>query len=116
MALSDDLYGLATRARNAETRADATRAHTAAIVGWRGDFAVARARRDGPRRPSRRAVSRVRARRRASSPAIGDGRLVAGISWIVVALVVLQIDAASVTTVGVSSDSCSRSPRSRTSR
>ena len=86
MALSDDLYDHATRVRHAE--------HTASIVGWRGDFEwhepVARTRAGDPARA-----------RAATRELTGDWRwwLVAGISWIVLALVVLQIDAASIMAV-----------------
>ena len=82
MALSDDVYKLADRDKSP-------------ILRWRGDFAwhepVAT-----PRvgRPTAR-PARVRAATREHT---GDWRrwLVAGISWIVVALVVLQIDGASI--------------------
>jgi hypothetical protein len=114
MALSDDLYELATRVRHAETRAEVTRAQIgrevtalrpeaadldkAPILRWRGDFAwhepVASTR---VGRPTARP-----ARARAATRELTDDRrrwLVAGISWIVVALVVLQIDGASVMAV-----------------
>jgi hypothetical protein len=109
MALSDDLYEIATRVRHAETRAQLGREVTtlrreaadlgkAPLLRWRGDFAwhepVASTR---VGRPTARP-----ARARAATRELTDDRrrwLVAGISWIVVALVVLQIDGASVMAV-----------------
>ncbi|MDA0162641.1 hypothetical protein OM076_20375 [Solirubrobacter ginsenosidimutans] len=110
MTLSDDLYEIARRVRYAETRGEVTLGREvpalrraavgldeAPILRWQGDFAwhepVARTRAGRPARPAR-----VRAGTRELT---GDWRrwLVAGISWMVVALVVLQIDAASILTV-----------------
>jgi uncharacterized membrane protein HdeD (DUF308 family) len=112
MALADDLYELATRARHAETRGAPARekpraglwretagAREPKIAHWRTDFqwdehVAARS-------------SHIRGRsaglREATREATGHWWLwlLAGIAWIVVSLIVLQFDAASVTTVSV---------------
>ena len=108
MALLDDLNDLATRARHANARTARALAHTdsgrARITDWQVDVQWEDGGRDrrvaGPSSRVRRPSAGC-ARRPARSPADWWLWLLAGITWIVVSLIILQFDAASVTTVSV---------------
>ena len=113
MALSDDVHKLTTRARDASARTARARAHArrgatdagrTKLTDWRVDVHWEDGVRDGHvAAPSSATRQRPPGLREAIRELTASWWLwlVAGVAWIVVSLIVLQFDAASVTTVSV---------------